>query len=111
MGALQSSGPVLYRPASAGSRAPSLAVREIGPAAAPKPCLLARSGLPVVLTRAEVRAVIQKLQGTPRQMALLMYGAGFRLLECARLRVQDVDFASKCSALCSWVGANGLTSQ
>jgi integron integrase len=50
--------------------------------------------LPVVLTRADVRAVIQELQGTPRLMALLMYGAGLRLLECARLRVQDVDFAS-----------------
>lgn len=50
--------------------------------------------LPVVLTRAEVRAVIQQLQGTPRLMALLMYGAGLRLLEGARLRVQDVDFAS-----------------
>jgi site-specific recombinase XerD len=50
--------------------------------------------LPVVLTRAEVRAVIQQLQGVPRLMALLMYGAGLRLLECARLRVQDVDFAS-----------------
>jgi len=50
--------------------------------------------LPVVLTRADVRAVIQELQGTPRLMALLMYGAGLRLLECARLRVQDVDFGS-----------------
>lgn len=50
--------------------------------------------LPVVLTRAEVRAVLQQLQGTPRLMVLLMYGAGLRLLECARLRVQDVDFAS-----------------
>jgi integron integrase len=50
--------------------------------------------LPVVLTRAEVRAVIRELPGTPRLMALLMYGAGLRLLECARLRVQDVDFAS-----------------
>jgi len=50
--------------------------------------------LPVVLTRAEVRAVIQQLEGTPRLMALLMYGAGLRLLECARLRVQDLDFSS-----------------
>ncbi len=50
--------------------------------------------LPVVLTRAEVRAVIQQLQGTLRLMALFMYGAGLRLLECARLRIQDVDFAS-----------------
>jgi integron integrase len=50
--------------------------------------------LPAVLTRAEVRAVIQELAGTPRLMALLMYGAGLRLLECARLRIQDVDFAA-----------------
>src|SRR5262245_4056434 len=48
--------------------------------------------LPVVLTRDEVRSVIQKLRGTPRLMAILMYGAGLRLLECARLRVQNVDF-------------------
>jgi integrase len=26
-------------------------------------------------------------------MALLLYGAGLRLLECCRLRVKDVDFA------------------
>ena len=50
--------------------------------------------LPIVLTRDEVRAVLGQLAGTPRLMALLMYGAGLRLLECARLRVKDVDFAS-----------------
>ncbi|MBI4269861.1 MAG: integron integrase, partial [Candidatus Rokubacteria bacterium] len=50
--------------------------------------------LPVVLTPAEVRAVLEQLQGTPRLMTLLMYGAGLRLLECARLRVGDVDFGS-----------------
>jgi integron integrase len=49
--------------------------------------------LPIVLTRDEVRAVISKLDGTPRLMAALLYGSGLRLLECARLRVQDVDFA------------------
>jgi len=27
-------------------------------------------------------------------MSLLLYGAGLRLLECARLRIKDVDFAS-----------------
>jgi integron integrase len=48
--------------------------------------------LPVVLTRDEVRAVIRQLRGTSRLMAILLYGAGLRLLECARLRVKDVDF-------------------
>jgi integrase len=50
--------------------------------------------LPVVLTREEVQAIIRHLRGTPRLMALLLYGAGLRLLECARLRVKDIDFAS-----------------
>jgi integron integrase len=50
--------------------------------------------LPVVLTRDEVRAVLARLEGPPRLMAYLMYGAGLRLLECCRLRVQDVDFGS-----------------
>ena len=50
--------------------------------------------LPVVLSREEVRAVLQPLQGPPRLMACLLYGAGLRLLECCRLRVQDVDFAA-----------------
>lgn len=48
--------------------------------------------LPEVLTRDEVRAVIRQLRGTPRLMAILLYGSGMRLLECARLRVKDVDF-------------------
>ncbi|MBI3006770.1 MAG: integron integrase [candidate division NC10 bacterium] len=50
--------------------------------------------LPVVLSRDEVRAVLDRLDGTPRLMATLLYGAGLRLLECARLRVKDVDFTS-----------------
>ena len=50
--------------------------------------------LPVVLTRDETRAVLQRLNGVPRVMALLLYGAGLRLLECCRLRVKDVDFAT-----------------
>jgi integron integrase len=50
--------------------------------------------LPVVLTRNEVRAVLRRLEGTPRLMAFLLYGAGLRLLECCRLRVEDVDFGT-----------------
>jgi integron integrase len=50
--------------------------------------------LPVVLTRDEVRAVLQRLDGAPRLMSWLLYGAGLRVLECCRLRVQDIDFAA-----------------
>ena len=51
--------------------------------------------LPVVLSRAEVAAILGAMQGTPRLMSQLMYGAGLRLLECCRLRVKDVDFARR----------------
>ena len=52
-----------------------------------------RRFIPGVLTREEVRAVLQRMGGVPRLMAVLLYGAGLRLLECARLRVKDVEFA------------------
>ena len=48
--------------------------------------------LPVVLSPAEVRAVLAQLKGEYRIMAELLYGSGLRLLECLRLRVKDVDF-------------------
>ncbi len=48
--------------------------------------------LPVVLTRDEVRAVLGRMDGTPRLIGLLLYGTGMRLLECLRLRVKDLDF-------------------
>jgi integron integrase len=51
--------------------------------------------IPLVLSRGEVAAVLQHLKGPPRLMATLMYGSGLRLLECARLRVKDVDFARR----------------
>ena len=35
--------------------------------------------LPVVLTRDEVRALLQRLDGTTRLMAFLLYGAGLRV--------------------------------
>jgi integron integrase len=49
--------------------------------------------IPVVMTREEVKAVLGHLQGYKWLMASLMYGAGLRLMECLRLRVQDIDFA------------------
>ena len=48
--------------------------------------------LPVVFSRAEVRAVLAHLDGQHWMMASLLYGAGLRLMECVRLRVKDVDF-------------------
>lgn len=47
--------------------------------------------LPVVLTRAEVRAVLTRLRGEHALIGGLLYGAGLRLMECLRLRVQDLD--------------------
>jgi integron integrase len=48
--------------------------------------------LPVVLTHAEVKAVLDRLSGTHRLMANLLYGTGVRLMEGMRLRVKDIDF-------------------
>jgi integron integrase len=48
--------------------------------------------LPVVLSRSEVSALLSRLQGTAWLMPSLMYGAGLRLLECAELRVKDINF-------------------
>ncbi len=47
--------------------------------------------IPVVLTPSEVSALLGRLDGTAYLMASLLYGAGLRLLECARLRVKDLD--------------------
>ena len=47
--------------------------------------------LPTVFSRAEARAVLAQLDGTPWLAASLMYGSGLRLMECLRLRVKDID--------------------
>ncbi len=47
--------------------------------------------LPVVLTREAVRNLLANLQGHHWLMAQLLYGGGLRLMECVRLRVQDLD--------------------
>jgi integron integrase len=49
--------------------------------------------VPTVLTRTEVDAILDRLEGTPRLVASLLYGSGLRLLEALRLRVKDIDFA------------------
>lgn len=47
--------------------------------------------LPAVLTKEEVRRLLDCLSGAPWLMAMLLYGAGLRLMECCRLRVKDLD--------------------
>jgi len=49
--------------------------------------------LPVVLTKEEVKKVIDHMNGLPRLMAFLLYGGGLRLMECCHLRVKDIDFS------------------
>lgn len=49
------------------------------------------SRLPVALTRSEVAGVLDQMDGIPWLMASLLYGSGLRVLECARLRVKDID--------------------
>jgi integron integrase len=47
--------------------------------------------LPVVLSRDEVRAVIERLHDPVRIVALILYGGGLRLMEAMTLRIKDVD--------------------
>jgi integron integrase len=54
--------------------------------------------LPVVMSRAEVRQVLEAIEGCAglyALMARLMYGTGMRLFECCGLRVKDVDLNRK----------------
>ena len=51
--------------------------------------------LPVVLTQAEVQAVLSRMDGTMWLIASLLYGSGLRIMEALRLRVKDVDFANR----------------
>jgi integron integrase len=50
--------------------------------------------LPVVLTRREVRAVLDLMDGAPKLIATVLYGAGLRLTECLQLRFKDIDFTT-----------------
>jgi integron integrase len=51
--------------------------------------------LPSVLNREEVKLVLERMDGTYGLMARLLYGTGMRLMECCRLRVQDIDFGQR----------------
>ena len=50
--------------------------------------------IPVVLTVAETQLLLKDIPGVPGLALRLLYGTGMRLMECVRLRVQDVDFGN-----------------
>jgi len=45
------------------------------------------------MTREEAKAVLSHLKSDKWLMGMLIYGAGLHLMECLRLRVQDIDFS------------------
>jgi len=51
--------------------------------------------LPVVLSRTEVAAVLEVMEGVEKLCASLLYGSGLRVLEVLRLRIKEVDFAGQ----------------
>jgi integron integrase len=51
--------------------------------------------LPVVLSRSEVRDILNRLSGQYWLVASLLYGSGLRLLEALHLRVKDVDLQQR----------------
>jgi len=53
------------------------------------------SKIPVVLTRDEVKRLLDQLAGRDLLIAYILYGTGMRLMEISRLRVQDLDFGLK----------------
>ena len=48
--------------------------------------------LPTVLTKKEMKTLIQYMDGTHLLMCKLMYASGLRAMELVRLRIQDLDF-------------------
>ena len=47
--------------------------------------------LPVVLTAREIEEIFDQMSGVNRLIAMLIYGCGFRVTECIRLRIKDLD--------------------
>jgi len=48
--------------------------------------------VPIVLSKGEVRRVLNRLNGVQRIIVQLLYGAGLRISECLKLRIKDLDF-------------------
>ncbi|KPA13726.1 Integrase, integron-type [Candidatus Magnetomorum sp. HK-1] len=54
-----------------------------------------KTNLPVVMTRDEVRNVINLIEGKTQIIVKILYGSGLRIAETIRLRVQDIDYKMK----------------
>ncbi len=54
-----------------------------------------RINVPVVMTREEVRKVLDLMEGVPQLIVKLLYGSGLRVTEAIRLRVKDIDYTMK----------------
>jgi integron integrase len=50
-----------------------------------------RRRMPTILSQGECKALFAQLEGVPRLMAELAYGAGLRLMELLRLRIHHLD--------------------
>ncbi len=64
--------------------------RPLGPLGDMAPARIPKR-LPVVLTPAEIRAILERLREPDRLVVSLLYGSGLRILECVSLRIKDVD--------------------
>jgi len=50
--------------------------------------------IPTVLSKEEVKRIIDLMQGVHKLIVQVLYGSGLRISECLRLRVKDIDFAN-----------------
>src|SRR5262249_60086090 len=65
--------------------------------------------LPVVLSPAEVRRLLDEVQGADglyRLRACLLYGSGLRLFECCQIRYHDLDLGRRQILVPAGQGAN-----
>lgn len=51
-----------------------------------------RKHIPVVLTKDEVKVVLENLSGIYKLVVTLMYGCGLRMSEVLNIRIKDIDF-------------------
>ncbi len=65
--------------------------------------------LPVVLSVEEIKRLLSHLSGRGLLIAQLLYGSGLRLMECAGLRVKDIDFDGNLIYVRSGKGDNDKT--